>query len=603
MNMSSPLSLSPAMALRLTAAIIIILFAANVTIANAQQQQGLLQLLTSQPATVENGTAETAATTFQSTNDGFRVQVPQGWVIQDINNTESVLSEEETTQGFEVLARLCPDEEELQQQQQGAAAATLSTTNATTTNATTAADWLTSELNVGGQTYPIQYMIDGGSINNMTISNETKSLIVLINSTDVGTLDIRLPRNVIDAKTDEGSDAEFAAIIDDAEFIEPDEPTTADMRTLSISFPSGAEKIEILGTSATALSTTNASVGSSRATSTNSTTTTTSSCQGAQEELIHIIRYPDLEAAIQEDNNVTTYHLQKLQEVGYRNIQTANSTDMTVNLANAQTDEIIAPLPAKFVEMTYSTTSAPNEIRTGYFILTGTAATEPDVGTAKGYSVLYEGSSTNTTTTAEAETTTSSSLPPSLLPPAVGQVFDSFELIAAPEVAQASAAAEEEEEEVEEDEGAGAVAVGEPKQAKEKEPSPAAEEKEPADVLTVEIISNSIEGVVPAAFKFDTLITGGTEPYTISWDFGDGGEESNGESGLLTFNEAGTYTIAVSATDSSGQTASDNIEVTVEEPPTEGSIQPDLDEPDNNSGSDNLLNLYDSGSNLSQNLN
>ena len=58
------------------------------------------------------------------------------------------------------------------------------TTNATTTNAT-AADWLTFELNVGGQTYPIQYMIDGGSVNNMTISNETNSLIVSINSTDV----------------------------------------------------------------------------------------------------------------------------------------------------------------------------------------------------------------------------------------------------------------------------------------------------------------------------------------------------------------------------------------------------------------------------------
>src|SRR5215208_840583 len=339
------------MALRLTAAaIIIILFAANVTIANAHKQGllQLLQLLTNQPATVENGTAEGAvttssrpaaiqnATTFQSTDDSFRVQVPDGWVIHDVDNTEPILSEEETTQGFEVLARLCPDEEELQQQQQGATATTLSTTNATTTNATTtnatttnattAADWLTSELNVDGQTYPTQYMIDGGSINNMTISNETKSLIVSINSTDVGTLDIRLPRNVIDAKTDEGSDAEFASIIDDAEFIEPGEPTTtADMRTLSIGFPSGAEKIEILGTSATTLSTTNASGGSSStATSTNSTTTT-SNCQGAQEEVIHIIRYPDLEAAIQEDNNVTTYHLGKLQEVGYRDMQIVHS--------------------------------------------------------------------------------------------------------------------------------------------------------------------------------------------------------------------------------------------------------------------------------------
>ena len=125
------------------------------------------------------------------------------------------------------------------------------TTNATTTNATTnAADWLTFELNVGGQTYPIQYMIDGGSANNMTISNETNSLIVSINSTDVGTLDIRLPRNIIDATTDEGSDAPFVAFIDDAELVEPGEPaTTADMRTLSIGFPPGAEKIEITGTS------------------------------------------------------------------------------------------------------------------------------------------------------------------------------------------------------------------------------------------------------------------------------------------------------------------------------------------------------------------
>jgi predicted secreted protein with PEFG-CTERM motif len=127
------------------------------------------------------------------------------------------------------------------------------TTNATTTNATTTnatgGDWLTFELNAGGQTYPIEYMIDGGSINEMTISNETTALEISTNSTDVGTLDIRLPRNVIDAKSNEGSDAEFAAFIDDAEFIEPGEPmTTADVRTLSIGFPSGAEKIEIIGT-------------------------------------------------------------------------------------------------------------------------------------------------------------------------------------------------------------------------------------------------------------------------------------------------------------------------------------------------------------------
>src|SRR5687768_2614145 len=117
-----------------------------------------------------------------------------------------------------------------------------------------------------------------------------------------------------------------------------------------------------------------------------------------------------------------------------------NSSDTTINVANPQTNETIATVPAKLVEMTYSTNFAPNEIRTGYFISTATNATTPNPGTTKGYSVFYEGNSTNTNTTTAttaAEITTASSassLLPPLLPPAVRQVFDSFELLAAPEV-------------------------------------------------------------------------------------------------------------------------------------------------------------------------
>jgi hypothetical protein len=86
-----------------TATIAVILFAANFQITNAdeqqrqqqpqpqqqQQQQGeilrlfLQKLLTSEPATADNGT-----TTFQSTNDSFRAQVPQGWIVEDRNNTD-----------------------------------------------------------------------------------------------------------------------------------------------------------------------------------------------------------------------------------------------------------------------------------------------------------------------------------------------------------------------------------------------------------------------------------------------------------------------------------------------------------------------------------
>jgi hypothetical protein len=284
-------------------AIAVILLASNFTITNAQQS------LTSQRSAIENGIT-TATTTFQSTNDSFSIQVPDGWVIQDLNNTGSALLNE-SSQGYGILAQLCPEEE-----QQGAP------------------------------------------------------------------------------------------------------PTN------------------------------NASGGSS-------TDSTSNSCRGSQEEVIYIIRYPDLDARIQAARNVTTtasnnnittdnvqsYHLQKLQEVGYRSPQILNSIEVRLNLTNPQTNETIATVPARLVEVAYSTNFAPNETRTGYFISTATNATAPNLGTTKGYAVFYEGNSTTNTAAAEITTATaaSGSLAPTPLPPAVGQVFDSFELIAAPEVAQITA--------------------------------------------------------------------------------------------------------------------------------------------------------------------
>jgi hypothetical protein len=311
MRASSSLLASSGMAIGVTAiAIAVMLLASNFTLINAQPQQ-----VTSQPGEVENGT-----TTFQSTSDSFSIQVPSGWIIQDVDNAGPAQLEE-VRQGYGILVQLCPEE------QQGAAAAA--------SNAS------------------------GGSTN--TISN----------------------------------------------------------------------------------------INASR-------------CQGAQ-EVIHIIRYPDLDTRLSANNvtttnnnltttdNILTYHLQKLQEVGYRSMQIVNSTDMTSNLRDPQTNETITTVPGKLVEMTYSTNFAPNEIKRGYFILTATNSTVPNVGTTKGYGVFYEGNS-STTTPAEI-TTPSASLPP---PPVVGQVFDSFELIAAPEVAQASAEAAEGGDDDDDDEDNGA---------------------------------------------------------------------------------------------------------------------------------------------------
>jgi PKD repeat protein len=96
------------------------------------------------------------------------------------------------------------------------------------------------------------------------------------------------------------------------------------------------------------------------------------------------------------------------------------------------------------------------------------------------------------------------------------------------------------------------------------EPPPPTTITEP---LTVGIISNGTESVVPATFEFQANLTGGTGPYTISWDFGDGSEESDEQTVLHTFEEAGTYNVVVTGTDENGQEASDNLEITVNEPP------------------------------------
>ncbi len=398
-------------------AIATILFAANVTIINAQQ-------LTNQPAVSQNGIRS-----FESAEDSFRVQVPEGWIIHNVNNTGLALSDE-STQGYGILAQLCPQEQQLQQQ-------------AAIPNA--------------------------GS-----------------NSSD-----------------------------------------------------------------------------------------TLSSCDQSENDIIYIVRYPDLDNRLQvgnnnsntttssnnnnnnnivtNDNNILLYHMQKLQQVGYRDIEIVNSTDRLINLTDPQTNQTIATVPAKFVEMTYSTASAPNEARSGYFILTATNATAPNVGMTKGYSIFYEGPSIaaadaqEQTRTTRAATAATVSLAAVIRPaPAVMQVFDSFELIAAPQVAQDMLAAQSEQ-----------------------------EGEDATSLLTVDITSSDTEGedaTAPATFEFEADIAGGREPYTISWDFGDdddSSEEGSDEQTIShTFEEAGTYNVRLTVTDSSGQSASDSVGITVDEPAT-----------------------------------
>jgi predicted secreted protein with PEFG-CTERM motif len=117
-------------------------------------------------------------------------------------------------------------------------------------NATGGGEWTTFDLTVEGQAHPIEYMITGGSVENMTIHGENQTLGITLNSMSNGTLSLRLPKEVINSQTAEGEDAEFAAFIDNAEYVEPGEIEPAeDTRTLLIGFPAGTGSIDVIGTS------------------------------------------------------------------------------------------------------------------------------------------------------------------------------------------------------------------------------------------------------------------------------------------------------------------------------------------------------------------
>ena len=102
----------------------------------------------------------------------------------------------------------------------------------------------------GSQVYCVPYEITGAAVSKNSISSKTSSLTLMITTDSDGSVSLKIPRNVLDARQHgmEGDDSDFIVLVDgeEADFEETD--TTTDDRTLEITFPQGATQIEVIGT-------------------------------------------------------------------------------------------------------------------------------------------------------------------------------------------------------------------------------------------------------------------------------------------------------------------------------------------------------------------
>ena len=105
---------------------------------------------------------------------------------------------------------------------------------------------------VNGKNHPLKYSITTGKLLGVVEDKDKTTLIPVISAaSDKGTLNIEIPRNILDAKGHSNADAKFVVHVDgkDATFRETSNNPTA--RTLSIDFNKDARLIEIIGTQAT----------------------------------------------------------------------------------------------------------------------------------------------------------------------------------------------------------------------------------------------------------------------------------------------------------------------------------------------------------------
>ena len=107
----------------------------------------------------------------------------------------------------------------------------------------------TFEVDAGSQgTFDVEYSIEGGTVKNMIVDKDIFALIVTVDSTDKGSISLKIPRDALDAKKQDNTDDIFIIIIDGIEAPYQETITDSGSRVITINFEQGDSDIEIIGT-------------------------------------------------------------------------------------------------------------------------------------------------------------------------------------------------------------------------------------------------------------------------------------------------------------------------------------------------------------------
>ena len=103
-------------------------------------------------------------------------------------------------------------------------------------------------------TFDVPYTMKGGIVSLMTLNQNNLSLEIYLSTNSDGNLNINLPRDNIDSKTDSGADIDFIVLVYEEDGVIPIQTDYAkvsldnDFRSIDIPIKNGDSKVEIIGT-------------------------------------------------------------------------------------------------------------------------------------------------------------------------------------------------------------------------------------------------------------------------------------------------------------------------------------------------------------------